>query len=503
MPRASQPVKDGRFLAFDLGAESGRAVVGALDKGRLSLEEIHRFANVSREVNGALRWDIESLLNNVLKGMRVYVERFGDSVDGIGIDTWALDFGLLDENDSLLEDPACYRDKRTEGMADVVAKAFPGEALYELTGVNLLGIETLCQLLAMRLSESALMDQSHSLLMAPDLLGYFLTGEKQCERTNAVTTQLYNSRTRGWCDEIFAAFDLPQNIMPPLVDPGTYVGELTESVKAETGVRSAPVIAPCTHDTGSAVAAVPGQGDDWAFISSGTWSVVGALTDEIVTPRNAFSAGLCNELTLAGPFLCRNIMGLWLLQQLRATWKSRGEAYAASYAQLVKLAESAPQGEPLINVDAPAFLAPKNMESAIYDYCVRTGQREPSGAAGTVRCVLESLALSYRQTLDQIGNILGRTFRIIHIVGGGSLNTLLCQFTSNATGMPVVAGPVEATAAGNVLVQALARGYLASPQEIRDVVRESSKLVEYEPRETAQWNKRYAEYQQLFDCAEH
>jgi len=486
-----------RFLAFDLGAESGRAVVGVLGRGRLTIEEMHRFANRSRDVNDALRWDVGSLYKNVLKGIHAYVERFGASADGIAIDTWALDFGLLDENGSLLEDPVCYRDKRTEGMADIVTKVFSRKTLYELTGMNLLGIETLCQLLALRRSDSPLLNQSRALLMIPDLLGYFLTGEKRCERTDAVTSQLYNSRTRGWCDEIFAAFDLPRDIMPTLVDPGTRMGELTASVKTETGIRSAPVIAPCTHDTGSAVAAVPGQGDDWAFISSGTWSVVGALTDEIVTAREAFAAGLCNELTLGGPFLCRNIMGLWLLQRLRSTWKSRGEAYAGSYAQLVKLAESAPGGGPLINVDDPAFLAPENMESAIYDYCGRTGQREPSGPASVVRCVLESLALSYRQTLDHISGILGRTFRKVHVVGGGSLNTLLCQFTSNATGIPVLAGPVEATASGNILAQAFARGLLSSPEEVREVVRHSTDFVEYQPEDAHYWEDRYASYVKL------
>ena len=489
-----------RFLAFDLGAESGRAVVGTLAGDRLSLEEIHRFANEPVEVCGTLHWDILNLYNSVLKGMRAYSRRFGDWVDGIGIDTWAVDFGLLAEDGSLLQNPVHYRDRRTQGVPERVHQSMSRQELFQRTGLSSSPIHTLYQLLSVRLRQGPILKSAATFLMIPDLLAYFLTGNKQCERTNAISTQLYNPRSGRWHDEIFNAFELPRSIMPELVDPGSVSGELRESVKRETGLNQATVIAPCTHDTASAVAAVPGRGDDWAFISSGTWSVLGALTDEIITTLAAFSARVCNELTMGSFFLCRNIMGLWLLQQARTVWRKAGESY--SYADLVKLAAQAPAGGALIHPDDAAFLAPDDMCRAISAYCESTGQPPPKGPAETTRCILESLALSYRHGLDQLAGILGRDFNVVHIVGGGSLNGLLCQFAANATGIRVLAGPVEATVAGNVLVQALACGYLNSPRQIRGVVRESSTLVEYEPHDSTRWQDRYGEYLALIERTE-
>jgi len=335
---------------------------------------------------------------------------------------------------------------------------------------------------------------ARTFLMIPDLLAYFLTGAKCCERTNAIHSQLYNPRRREWCAEVFAALDLPLPIMPPLVDPGTQVGEIGESVQRATGLGTTPVIAPCTHDTGSAVAAVPVAGADCAFLSSGTWSVLGALTAEPVTTPEAFAARINNELSLDF-FVCRNIMGLWLLQQSRASWQRAGQEYG--YEDLVRLAEKAPPGGPVVFPDDPAFLAPADMPQAIAEYCRRTGQTPPAGVSATVRCILESLALSYRHGLEQFRGILGRQFRALHIVGGGSLNTLLCQLAADATGLPVVAGPVEATVAGNILVQALARGYLESVEHLREVVRGSFSLVEYEPRRNEALERQYERYLSL------
>ena len=489
-----------RFLAFDLGAESGRAVVGTLEGNRLSLEEIHRFPNEPVEVCGTLHWDILGLYNNVLKGMSTYSQRFGESVDGIGIDTWGVDFGLLAGDGSLLQNPVHYRDRRTEGIPDEVRRRMPAEELFQRTGLPLVPIHTVCQLLSLRLRQSPILESAATFLMMPDLFAYFLTGQKRCDRSDAISSQLYDPRTGEWNTEIFDAFDLPLSIMPELVDPGTILGELCEPVRRKTGLKEAVVIAPCTHDTAAAVAAAPAKGDDWAFLSSGTWSILGALTKEVVTSREAFSARVVNELTLQSFFLCRNIMGLWLLQQARAAWQRQGESY--SYADLVKLAEGAPEGGPLIHPDDVSFLAPEDMCEAIRDYCDRTGQPRPEGPAEITRCILESLALCYRHTLDRLESILGRGFRILHILGGGSLNTLLCQLTADATGITVLAGPTEATVAGNVLVQAVARGFVRSPQEIRDVVRESFSLVEYEPHDTAQWEDRYGRYVDLVKLTE-
>ena len=484
-----------RFLAFDLGASSGRVVVGTLADGTLSLEEIHRFRNTPVEVRGTVYWDVLALYRNVLTGMRKYSRRFGKSVDGIGIDSWALDFGLLASDGTLLANPVHYRDRRTEGMPEYIAQRISPQELFRRTGVSPASVHTLCHMVSLQLRQSSVLECTTAFLMMPDLLAYFLTGQKRCERTQAITTQLYDPRRKTWHKEVLDAFDLPMSAMPNLVDPGTCLGELCESAKRETGLTEAVVIVPCTHDTASAVAAVPGKGEDWAFLSSGTWSVLGALADTIVTSEQALAASFVNELTLGSFFLCRNIIGLWLLQQARSAWRRRGEAY--SYSELVTLAEQAPEGGPLIHPNDRAFLAPEDMCGAIADYCRKTGQSQPKGPGETTRCILESLAFCYRYTLRQLQSVLDRRFRILHIVGGGSLNTLLCQWTADATGIPVLAGPAEASATGNVLVQALARGCLKSPQDIRDTVRDSSTLLEYEPRDTARWEERSREYTQL------
>jgi len=484
-----------RFLAFDLGAESGRAVVGTLDHDRLSLEEIHRFPNEPVEVRDTLHWDVLGLFRSMLEGMKTYSGRFGDSVEGIGIDTWGVDFGLLAADGSLLQNPVHYRDRRTEGVLEHVNPRMSSERLFQLTGMYTFPVNTLCQLVALQRNQSPILASAATLLMMPDLLAYFLTGEKKCERTNATMTQLYDPQRGAWHDEIFRSLDLPLSIMPKLVDPGTVLGDLCESVAHQTGLRNAPVIAPCAHDTSSAVAAVPGEGDNWAFISSGTWSVLGALTDDAVVSNDAFAAGMCNELTLGSLFLCRNIMGLWLLQQARAVWEQGGESY--SYEELVKLAEQAPEDGALVCPDDPRFLAPTDMVQAIRDYCVATDQTPPDGTAETTRCILESLALCYRHGLDQLSDILSPPFDSLYVVGGGSRNSLLCQFTANAADMPVLAGPVEATVAGNVLVQALARGLLGSPEEVREVVRASFDLQEYEPHHDQRWQERREHYLRL------
>jgi rhamnulokinase len=483
------------YLAFDLGAESGRAVVGTLTGDKLALEEIHRFANEAVEVRGTLYWDVLSLCNNLLKGMRAYAQKFGPEVDAIGIDTWGVDFGLLARDGALLGNPVHYRDRRTEGIASEIERRMPALELFRITGMSLSPIQSLCQLFAMRKGDSAALASTSGLLMMPDLLAYFLGGARRSERTNAVNTQFYDLRHGEWSEEVLRAFDLPRAILPDLVDPGTVVGELSGAVARETGLGPCALVAPCTHDTGSAVAGVPGQGTDWAFLSSGTWSVLGALTGTMVASEAAYSAGFCNELTFGSGFLCRNIMGLWLLQQVRKSWEKAGRSY--SYEELVELARRQGGDGPLINPDDPVFLAPLDMDEAIRDYARRTGQREPQGPAETTRCILESLALCYRHYLRTLEQLLGRRYAVLHIVGGGSLNALLCEMTAGATGLAVLAGPVEATVAGNVLVQALSRGRLGSAQDIRDVVRRSTRIIEYEPRDQARWDGRYEQWQQI------
>jgi rhamnulokinase len=489
-----------RFLAFDLGAESGRAIVGTLEQGRLTLEEIHRFPNEPVEVCGTLYWDVLALYRHVLEGMRSYVQRFGDTVQGIGLDTWGVDFGLLDRDGHLLQNPVHYRDRRTAGMVEAVTARMPADQLFRRTGMALLPIQTLCQLLSLRSRPHSILDQAATLLMMPDLLGYFLTGVPRCERTIAVTTQLYNLRTAEWDDDLCAAFDLPRSLLPPLIPPGTELGPLQAAVARSTGLRGARVLVPCTHDTAAAVAAVPGEGEDWLFLSSGTWSILGVLIDEPVTDERARARGLCNELTLGRFFLGKNLMGLWLLQQVRREWVRQGQP--CSYSELMEWAEQAPPGGPLVEVNHPSFLAPESMTEALAEFCRQTGQAPPQDPPETVRCILASLALAYRQAAEELAEVTGRKWRVLHLVGGGALNRPLCQMTAEALGLPVEAGPVQATAAGNVLGQALGAGMLSSPEELRSIVRRSLARTRYQPTATRPWEMEYRRYRERI-CRSH
>jgi len=491
-----------RFVAFDLGAESGRATVGTLTEGRLALEEIHRFPNEPVNIRDTVYWDVLALYNNMLKALRIYSERFGDSVEGLGIDTWAVDFGLLAADGTLLQNPVHYRDRRTEGLDEEMMRRIPAPKLYQRTGLPFAALQTLGQLYSLRSKRSLVLTSAASLLLMPNLLGYFLTGVICCERSAAMMTQLYEAPSGNWSEEIFRLFDLPLSLMPPLVDSGTVVGELSGSVAADTGLKRALVIAPCTHDTSSAVAGVPGVGDNWAFLSSGTWSVLGALTPQMINSPAAFSSGFANELTLGSFFFCRNFgAGLWLLQQARRAWQGKGKTY--SYEELIQFAERAPGAGPLIDPNHPSFFAPDDMLLAIRDYCRETNQPHPEGVGEVTRCILDSLALVYRQALDQLSSILGKHFEVLHIVGGGCMNSLLCQGTANATRTPVQAGPVEATVAGNILTQAVGRAYLTSPGEIREVIRRSTRMVEYEPKDAGIWEDRYAKYLQIIEDSRH
>jgi len=484
-----------RFLAFDLGAESGRAFVGALAETGLTFEEIYRFPNEPVEVRGTFFWDVLALYRHILKGMQEYAQRFGPDVDGIGIDTWGVDFGLLARDGSLLQNPVHHRDRRTEGMLEAVAARMPLEEMYAHTGMNPSPIYTSCQLLSMKLTNSPTLEAARTFLMMPDLLNYFLTGMAKCERTDAISTQLYNPQTAAWSEEIIARLGLPREIFPELVDPGTVIGELDGFARRQSGLRSGRVIAPCVHDTAAAVASVPGQGEDWAFISSGTWSVLGALTDRFYTGPDALAAGIANELTLGSSFIGRNIVGLWLLQQARAAWSRQGSPY--SYADLVALAEQAPAGGPLLDTSDDTLLAPQDMVTTITEFCRKSGQGVPQTPGEVTRCILESLALTYRQGLEGFQRILGRQFNALYVVGGGSRNAPLCRYTAGATGLPVEAGPVEATVRGNILTQAYALGIVKSTEEIRRIVRESTTMDEYAPEDAGYWDDRYDAFLRL------
>lgn len=478
------------LLGFDLGAESGRLVCGRLDDRRLTFEEVFRFVVEPMFVSGMLYWDVLGLYRRMLESVQHYFQKVRTMPSGIGIASWSNDFGLLAPDGQLLGNPVHYRDARTRGTLEVLQQRIAANTIHRTSGMALASTQTVCQLLAMRIHDDVRLDCARTFLMIPDLLAYFLTGEHTCERTNAVNTQLYNAHTGTWWTEMLDILGLAPSLMPPLVSPGTEIGPVTGEACAESGLKGVPVFASCTHDTASAVAAVPGIGKDWAFISSGTWSVVGTMVPRMLP--EACELGLCNELTLEGTFLCRNIMGLWLLQRARRAFASAGQNL--SYSDLVALALNEPGGTAVLHVDDPIFFAPGNMLDAIRQFCRKHRQVSPETPGAVTRCILESLALSYRHALDQIQRMTGKRFEALHIVGGGSKNSLLSQMTADACRTVVVAGPTEATAIGNLLTVAVGRGLLANAAEVRDVVRSSSNLVTYTPFITTRWDELYQRY---------
>ncbi|WP_055479910.1 rhamnulokinase [Sphaerimonospora mesophila] len=459
--------------AVDLGASSGRVMVVRVEDGRARITEAHRFPNRPVRVNGTLHWDVLALYREILDGLRA-----AGPVESVGVDSWAVDYGLLDGDGRLIGNPVHYRDRRTAGIMEDVSARLGADRLYQVGGLQFLPFNTVYQLLA----EPAL-DRARTMLLIPDLISYWLTGAVGAEATNASTTGLYDVRARTWSSDLARTLGLPPGILPPLRAPGTPIGTLRPEVAADLGPPGgAEVTAVASHDTASAVAAVPADGDRFAYISSGTWSLVGLELPAPVLTKESRLANFTNEGGLDGTTrYLRNVMGLWILQECLRAW---GEA------DLTGLLAAAARARPfaaVIDPDDPVFLPPGDMPGRIAGYCERTGQRPPDGREATVRCVLESLALAYRRTLRQAVRLSGRDVEVVHVVGGGARNATLCQMTADATGLPVVAGPVEAAALGNGLVQARARGEV---DDIRDLVRRSAPLRTYRPRggETA-WDR--------------
>jgi rhamnulokinase len=488
------------FLALDFGAESGRGLLGRFDGQRLVLEEVHRFPNGPVRMMDTLYWDLPRLFDEVKVALRKGVEQGGE-LDSVGVDTWGVDFGLVGRDETLLGNPVHYRDARTNGMLEAAFERVPRARMYEITGSQFLQFNTVYQLLALVRSGSPLLEVAETLLMMPDLFGWLLTGRRAGERTNASTTQLFDPRSGIWSDELCRGLDLPREILPELLDPGSALGVLRASVAEETGLaHPVTVIAPATHDTASAVAAVPAAVGsmrsatsssaalpDWCYLSSGTWSLLGVEVPRPVINAETMKYNFTNEGGVAGTTrLLKNIMGLWLVQECRRTWARAGRQL--SYEELMASAQAASPFAALVDPDDVTFLAPGDMPARLAAFCERTRQASPGDEGAIVRCCLESLALKYRWTIDRLESILGTTIKTIHIVGGGTKNTLLCQFTANACGRPVHAGPIEATAIGNILMQAIDRGRLSSIADLRAVVARSFPVMIYEPRDIAAWS---------------
>ena len=492
------------FLAFDLGAESGRAVVGHLDGDGLRLEEVHRFPNGPVRVLDSLHWDVLRLWSEIKQGLALAAKAYGEGLASVGLDTWGVDFGLLAADDTLLGNPYHYRDSRTDGMMDEAFRLVPRAEIFERTGIQFMQLNSLYQLLAMAKAGAPALAAAETFLNMPDLFNFWLSGRKANEFTIATTSQCYDPRAGDWARDMLEALGIPSHIFgqpgTDIVPPGTVLGRLRPSVAEETGCRPMPVVAPATHDTGSAVAAVPAAGDDYIYLSSGTWSLMGVEVTEPVITEKSLAYNFTNEGGVAGTFrLLKNIMGLWLVQECRREWTRDGQRY--SYDDLTRMAAEAPAFGPrqpgavgLLDPGDGRFLPPGDMPGRIQAFCRETGQTVPETKGAIVRCALESLALEYRWVAERLEELVGRPLPTVHVIGGGSQNRLLNQFTADATGRTVVAGPVEATAIGNVLVQALALGQVASLAEGRDLVRRSFEVTFFEPQETAGWDEAYQVY---------
>ena len=482
------------YLALDLGAESGRAMLGTLTDGALSIEELHRFPNTPVRVLGSLHWDALRLFHEICQGLTVAGRDRRLALDGIGIDTWGVDCALLGADGSLCGNPRHYRDARNNGVLEKVLGVLPREEIFAHTGVQFMQINTLIQLYAMKMAGDPALASARTLLMMPDLFNYWLTGVARCELTIASTSQFYNPREKRWATDLFDKLGLPAAILTEIVPPGTCLGPLLPSIAGTVGLPAVPVYATGGHDTASAVAAAPAEGRDWLYISSGTWSLMGAELDEPVINDRLMAMNLTNEMGAGGKVrLLRNIAGLWLLQECRRAWALEGAEF--SYEDLARQAAAAKPFTAILDPDA--FLEPGEMPGRISEYCKSTGQRAPASSAEISRMILESLALRYRQVLEMIESLLERRFAVIHIVGGGSQNQVLNQFVADATGRMVIAGPAEATAIGNVLIQAIGAGELSGLDEARGVVRRSfpTRVIEPGPREA--WNAAYETYRSL------
>ncbi|MGZ8821991.1 MAG: rhamnulokinase [Aeromicrobium sp.] len=466
------------MVALDLGAESGRAVTGIFDGRRLAIDDSLRFANVPVTVAGTAYWDFLRLFGDSIAGLRRAAA--AGRVSSVGVDTWGVDFGLVDERGRLLANPVHYRDARTEGMPELAFQTVSRNDIYRTTGIQFLPFNTLYQLLAMVRAEDPILRTADRLLMMGDLFAHFLCGSSVAEYTDASTSQCLDASTRDWARPLLQRLGIPTNFLPEIVQPGTVLGALRADVAAETGLKGTLVVAPGSHDTASAVVGAPLSGPTTAFLSSGTWSLIGLEIARPMVSDASLAANLTNEGGVADTIrLLRNVMGLWLIQESRrAMWPS-GEG--PSYGELAALAETAPAFTAFIDPDDPRFLPAGDVPARVRAFCRETGQPEPPDAATLMRVLLESLALRYAQTIDELVAASGQRIEKIHVVGGGSKHQLLCRLTAGATGLPVQAGPAEATAIGNIVVQAIAAGELASIAEARELIAKSFPLVLYEP----------------------
>ena len=483
-----------KFLAFDFGASSGRAMLAKFDGEKITLEEKHRFSNDPVTVNGGMYWDVLRLFHEIKQGILKCANSGDRDIDCIGIDTWGVDYGLLDKNDELLGNPHHYRDTRTNGLIEKACEVVSKEEIYQKTGIAFNWFNTIFQLYSEKLSGSTALKEAKTLLFMPDLFNFFLTGVKKTEYTIASTAQMFDSENFVWAEDLLKKLDIPTDIYADMIYPGEQVGVLKKELAEELGVGQIPVIAVASHDTGSAVASVPvTDTKDFIYISSGTWSLMGVELDKPIISQEALSCNFTNEggVNKTIRFL-KNIMGLWLIQESRRQWEREGTLL--SFDELEKQANEAKPFESLIDPDYEAFQTPGNMPEKIRDYCRMTNQPVPETKGEIIRCIAQSLAFRYRYTIENMEKVTGRKFSVINIVGGGIKDKMICRFTANATKRAVHAGPVEATSIGNVLVQAMASGAIKDLTEARKIVKNSFDITLYEPQDSEAWDEAYKKW---------
>lgn len=480
-----------RVLAFDFGASSGRAIIGCFDGDKITLEEVHRFSNDPVSVGGTVYWDVLRLFYEIKQG--IIKAKIAGGFDSIGIDTWGVDFGLIDSEGKLMENPVHYRDARTVGLVDEAFKTMPKEKLYGITGIQFMELNTLFQLISLKKYRPWMLERADKMLFMPDLFGYMLTGKMCAEYSIASTSQLIDLDNRTWSKEILDAFGIKESVFAPLVQPGTVLGELSKEICEECGVDPVPVISVCGHDTQSAITSVPCEDGDFAFLSSGTWSLFGTELDKPIVNETSMNINITNEGGFDGStgFL-KNIIGLWLIQESRRQWKREGKEY--SYADLEKLALAAEPFKCFIDPDAPEFVPHGNIPERVREFCRKTGQYVPETVGEIMRCIYESLAMKYRLTFEKLRECTERDYPVIHVIGGGTKDGLLCQMTANSCDRTVKAGPIEATVMGNVAVQLMSDGSVKNIGQARKIVAESSELKTFEPKDTDKWAGAYEDF---------
>lgn len=492
------------YVGIDLGAESGRGIIGEFDGSKVYLNEIHRFPTYNSVILNHRFWDAIAIFEEIKKILLI-AKSYGE-ISGIGITTWGVDCGFIGENDLLLSNPFHYRDERTSTIMEEVFQIVPKYKIFEETGVQFMPLNTLFQLYATKKEYPYILENCKYLLFMPDLFNFFLTGEKFCEYTIATTSQFYNSLSTGqnkaprgnWCYLLLETLGIKTNFLPQVISPGTLIGNITKKLQEELNLPPIPVFGVCCHDTASAVVGVPAKEEKWAYLSSGTWSLLGVEIENPIINEKTLEYNFSNEGGFGGSIrFLKNIMGLWILQECKREWDKEGKNY--TYEELVEIAKNGSPFYSFIDVNSSDFLYPGNMPEKIKNYCKKTGQKVPEDIPQITRVIFESLAMEYRYVIEKMEEIIGYDIETLHIVGGGSKNSLLSQFTSSATKKIVITGPSEATSVGNILVQALAKREIRDIEQIREVIRNSFPLIVYRPENVSDWDQNFEKYLKLKD----